>query len=161
MGFRTSLWRLLLVDRLGVDRLSDQEEDLAARFVTEMETALQAHGVYATPFVVLRVHDVLASMLVALRLERESIALEAGPDAMRQRTTVIELAGKARERLRKAMKELEDTCAKMGTPIDQGLDEVMNPIIEAGEGILEDALAFEESKRRKAAAGNVAEPQTD
>lgn len=53
-------------------------------------------------------------------------------------TTLIEAIGKARERTRKAIKELEEHCAKRGAPMNIGLADYMKPIIEKAGGILDD-----------------------
>ena len=52
--------------------------------------------------------------------------------------TLIEAIGKARERARKAIKELEEHCAKRETPINIGLADYMKPLIEKAGGILDE-----------------------
>ncbi len=53
--------------------------------------------------------------------------------------TLIEAIGKARERTRKAIKELEEHCTKRGAPMNIGLADYMKPLIEKAGGDL-DAL---------------------
>jgi hypothetical protein len=54
-----------------------------------------------------------------------------------------EALGKAQERLRKAVKELEEYYARTGSPIEIGLADLMKPVLKRAEGVLEDALEFE------------------
>ncbi len=50
-----------------------------------------------------------------------------------------EAVGKARERMRKAMKELEDFCDRAGKPIEEGLADTVKPIMKKTEGLAEKA----------------------
>lgn len=155
------LWRALLVERRAANVLSATEQQLARYFVEGMEAHLGRCGVALTPLIVLRVHDVLVSFLAALVLEGELGQEEAAPEEEQARSrgrrgvaVGLEALGKARERLRKAMNDLEEACAKAGTPIDRGLADIMKPILKKAHGVLESALAFEagKSSRRKAHA---------
>ena len=58
-------------------------------------------------------------------------------------TVQLEILGKARERLRKAMKELEEGCAKAFKPLHQGIADRMKPVLKKAEGILEESLRAE------------------
>ena len=137
----STLWRRLVVQRTGWTSLTPTQRAVADHLVQDMETLLDAHGVAPTPLVVLRVHDVLVSLLVTLQLERyvgEKGAASSGDDAKCAVLPEVESAAKARERLRKAMKELEDACARAGTPIDQGLADEVKPLLKQAEGITDD-----------------------
>lgn len=131
------LWRLLLIERLGEYACREVHREIAMCLVGDMAAFLKSHGVRQTPLVVLRVHDVLSSFLDVLGAE-EALAAVDEP-----RTAAVESAAKARERLRKAMKELEESCERLGSPIGKGLADAMKPILKASEGVLEDALAYE------------------
>ncbi len=141
------------------------DETCVNQFVAGLEASFQRHGVEQTPMVLLRVEDVLVSWLVVRRIEdllwAEGVYEAPGEDAAKGKgrgaglasvshglvlLPAIECAGKARERMRKAVKELEEACEKMGTPIDRGLHDLMKPIVEGAEGVLEDAIAFEQGK---------------
>ncbi len=61
----------------------------------------------------------------------------------------VEALAKTWERLRKAMKELEDTCKNAGTPVNKGLPDIVKPLLEKTEGILEEALEHEKKRRAK------------
>jgi len=144
------------------------DEETVHQFVAALEAVFQRHGVEQTPMVLLRVEDVLVSWLVVRRIEdllwAEGVYEESTEDAPKPKSRAgafasvsqglillpaIETAGKARERMRKAVKELEEACEKMGTPIDRGIHDIMKPIIEGAEGVLEDAIAFEEKKKEE------------
>jgi hypothetical protein len=93
----------------------------------------------------LRLEDVLSSYLVVRRLQQavwltETEEHESGRAGVAAIAAAAESLAKARERLRKAMKELEDLCAKTGTPIDVGLADRVQPLLERTKGVLEDAL---------------------
>ncbi len=145
MPVEQDLWRLLLIERLSEYACRDTHRALAACLVEDMAAFLKSHGVRQTPLVVLRVHDVLASFLDVLGAE-ETLAATDEP-----KTAAVESAAKARERLRKAMKELEESCERLGSPIGKGLADAMKPILKASEGVLEDALAYE-AKRTASSA---------
>lgn len=145
-----------------MSRYGDDEEVVEA-FVAGMRAVFERQGVVETPLLILRMEDVLANYLLVGRAERIS---ETGPARTANRkeggTEVAERntephapgldehIGKARERLRKSMKELEESCAKAGTPIDAGLADVMRPILKKAEGVLEGALRDHPRKRRVA-----------
>lgn len=151
--------------------LGPGEEDGVLRlFGRELEGMLRKHGVEPTPLLAIRVEDVVASWLTARRLEdalcedgasgldeaRTARGAAAAPGGLvRAPHPLLEAAGKARERLRKALKELEDACTagrgdeKLGAA---GLAEEVRPLLRLGDGVLDDALAFEARKARRAGA---------
>ena len=120
--------------------MSEVEQRLARRFVRGMGLVFEGHGVADTPLLALRVNDVLVSYVLVRRLEAGLYpgALEDGGDD-RAMAAVVEAVSRARERMRKAMKELEDACAKAGTPIDTGLADVVKPLLTAAAGLAEEA----------------------
>lgn len=136
-----NLWRLLLIERLEAYACGAGHREIAMCLVEDMAEFLKSHGVRQTPLVALRVHDVLSSFLDVLHAE-EALAVSDEP-----KTAAIESAAKARERLRKAMKELEESCERLGSPISKGLADAMKPILQASEGVLEDALAYEAKRK--------------
>jgi hypothetical protein len=139
----------------GKDWMTAKECAVTGAFVAEMDATFEAGAVVVTPLMVLRTEDVLVSHLMVQRIEQD-LAEDGDPDMdpKEQRArplALIEAAGKARERLRKAMKELEDACTKAGTPIDTGLADRMRPLLQQTEGTIEDALRFAEEKREREA----------
>jgi hypothetical protein len=126
----------------------DAEERLCARDLVERLAAqFDARGVVETPLLALRVNDLVVSLLLVRRIESQLAELPECPESekpnARSPATLAEAVGKARERMRKAMKELEDSCAKLGTPIDRGLADALRPIMLQGRGV--DDVALEET----------------
>ena len=128
------LWERLLGPRRAMARSRDAlERALIADFVGDIPTYFRQAGIPISPFTAIRVHDVLASLLSVYRIESASDG-----DA----PAIDEQAAKARERLRRAMKELEELCAKAGSPIQTGLPDSVKPLLHKAQGVLEAALAF-------------------
>jgi hypothetical protein len=145
-------WVLQGFKRGSKDRLTGPDRALAARFVSEVEDVFERHGVELTPLLALRVQDVLVSYLVVRRLEetlrRDGIVLGEHPHSSDEEEgkparvhPALEAAAKARERLRRAVHELEEACTRAGTPIDLGLADRMKPILKQARGVLDEALA--------------------
>jgi hypothetical protein len=145
-----ALWRLLLSRRIEMlPDLAPAQRELAHAFTEALRAHLDGHGVAPSPLVVARAADVQASLVDLVRIE-DAHALEAcgaGEATAKDAVARAEAAGKARERLRKAMKELEDSCAKAGTPIEKGLADRMRPLLKRAEGVLEESLRPPAKKR--------------
>ena len=120
-----------------------QEHIKVRHLMYAIEDLFSAHDAEVSPSVALRVEDVAASWIVAGRLEM-ALPRPTGGDAVEPAPPPVALLnhiGKARERLRKAIKELEDHCPKAGTPIAMGLAEEVAPLLKRAEGVMEEALA--------------------
>jgi hypothetical protein len=130
----------------------------AERFVADMAAVFEAYGVPVTPLAVLRVEDVLACHRVVTRVEAALsegdlfLAKESAQGVVYVAHPALEAAGKARERLRKAMRELEDACARAGAPINEGLAEKLAAMREDSDDIAGDALRFESKRDTKSKA---------
>lgn len=101
--------------------------------------ALTRYGVDSTPWMLLRAADLVMSHIDVRRLEiqlAESVESGTAPSP-----TAYDAAGKARERLRKAIKDFEDACARAGTPVDTGLADRVRPVLDRAAGVLDEALA--------------------
>lgn len=134
------LWQALLVERL-IEGRPAWERRVAQELAEALRAMLMEQGIGLSPLVVVRVHDVCESVMQVLRIEAAVDPQdEAGP------VKQLENAGKARERMRKAMKEFEDVCAKQGAPVGAGLADIMKPILRETEGVLDDAMAFNAKK---------------
>lgn len=109
------------------------ELELTRQFVRGIGTLLGDRGVVENPLLVLRVNDIVVTWLLARRLEE---SLGPGDDGETARTSAAQAdaIGKSRERLRKAIKELEEYCERAGTPIDTGLADLMKPVIQQVQG---------------------------
>jgi len=114
--------------------MNDEERRLNGQFVVGVRALLESRGVTENPLLALRVNDVVVSWLLVRRMEAR-LGEEGDPEAG-ERTTpaAADAIGKSRERLRKSIKDLEDYCARAGTPIDTGLADVMKPVIQQVQG---------------------------
>ena len=118
---------------LGETWMSGDEAELNRQFVRGVGKLLKDRGVAANPLLVLRVNDIVVSWLLARRME-EGLGGDGDGVAARTTSAQAEAIGKSRERLRKAIKELEEYCARAGTPIDTGLADLMKPVIQQIQG---------------------------
>jgi hypothetical protein len=118
---------------LGETWMSTDELELNLQLVRGVEQLLKNRGVAESPLLVLRVDDIVVSWLLTRRLEA---GLGPGDDGEVPRTSAsqADAIGKSRERLRKAIKELEEYCERAGTPIDTGLADRMKPVIQEVQG---------------------------
>jgi len=147
----TPLWQALLGASGPATTEPSQAQSPIGVFVAEMSQLLAVCGVAPTPTIVLRVHDVATTLTIALAIEDPLLeGLAAGGEMP---PSAVESAAKARERWRKAMKELEESCARAGSPIDQGLPDEVRPLLRKAEGVLEAALTATRSPEEAAAEG--------
>jgi len=118
---------------LGETWMSEEELELNRQLVRGVEQLLNDRGVAENPLLVLRVDDIVVSWLLTRRMEA---GLGPGDDGEVPRTgaSQADAIGKSRERLRKAIKELEEYCERAGTPIDTGLADRMKPVIQEVQG---------------------------
>lgn len=142
----------------------EHERSLATCLWEGVASLLRRHGVEQTPIILLRSDDVVASFLVVRRLERRLVGGEGGCADLEEKKPakdvqlqLIEALGRARERLRKAMKELEETCGKVAVPSEVCIPDQMKPILKEAEGILEKCL--ESGPRRKRRTGKAPKPE--
>ena len=146
---------------LRLDWAPEAWRPIAGAFILEMRLRFRERGVEETGPVSIHVRDVLAHLLYVLDLEQQWTAQpdtgdgKEGREAKREvNLPLLDALGKAWERVRKAMRELGDTCAKMGTPIDIGLADIIKPVLQKAEGVLDDATEFEARKKKCAARSN-------
>ncbi len=136
---------------LGNHVFNADDRDKIRQLLAEFEGMFERFGVPDTPCRNLRTLDVVIAYVHARQLDALLADAQANAEADAKgppQLSLFDAAGKAHERMRKAMKELEDYCNKAGTPIDVGLADIMKPIIEKAEGVLEDALEFEAHKQK-------------
>jgi hypothetical protein len=148
----------------GAEWMDDGERKLTCDITLAMAQDFARRGVPDSPLLAMRLEDVIVSYLHVRRAElaigKPSEAKDANEDAkdkvkgsvkgnVRENAALIEAAGKARERLRKAMKELEETYAKTAPSIHGGIAVQMKPLLKKAEGVLEDALRYEAEKKEK------------
>ena len=126
-------------------------------FAAEMGVLLEHSGVSLTPLMTCRIIDLATWWLLARRIQQ---ALPSGmlvngcePSPAEGKALEcrlhpgLEALAKTWERLRKAMKDLTDACKSEGTPLGKGLADTMKPILQQADGVLEDALAFEQARK--------------
>ncbi len=133
------------------------DRDKIRLLLAEFEGMFEQFGVPDTPCRNLRMLDVVIAYVHARRLDALLADAQANAESEAKgppQLSLFDAAGKAHERMRKAMKELEDYCNKAGTPVDVGLADIMKPIIEKAEGVLEDALEFEARKHKEEQDGS-------
>lgn len=136
---RRSLERLLL-DKGWV---WDGQVELARSLTHALLDFLEQRGVALTPLALLRVEDVVTNTVLVYRLEQgfgAEVEAEAGAARRPMEAALMESDGKARERLRKAAKELEDFVERAGSPANPGLADQVKPLLLEAHGVLEEAL---------------------
>lgn len=117
----------------GENWMSGEERELNGTFVRGAAKLLRSRGVAENPLLVLRVNDVVVSWLLTRRLE-EGLGHDDTGAPVPTTPAQADSIGKSRERLRKSIKDLEDYCARAGTPIDTGLADLMKPVIQQVQG---------------------------
>ena len=118
--------------------MTDEECRIMNYFMKLMRKLFKAKGVQDTPLIALRVIDVGIHHLLARRLELAlmPIVKENGEVALDISGATADHIGKTRERLRKAIRELEDACARLGSQVDMGLAEQLLPLIRETQDLL-------------------------
>ena len=104
--------------------MTPEERDLNRNFNQATTELLAARGVPVTPLIMLRVNDVIATWLLARRLE-SALAPKPGKPAPCPTPAQAGAIGKCRDRLRRAMKDLEACCARDAVPTGPDLPERM------------------------------------
>lgn len=122
---------------------------LARAFLQECHTWLSRHGIDPTPSVALRLVEVLSLTLTSRSLE-QTLSLEhvvtppphdaPSPTGRSTPHPLLETLAKAQERLRKALKELDECLPRGSTAGETGLADELRPLLMQSQGILEDAL---------------------
>ncbi len=170
-----------LINRLVCDPAAKRAPDRATieKLVAGFETLLESRSVEASPFVVLRMHDVITQYRVARNIERavfaEGVVADPPPKIDEQHPVVngvssnghkrssaakidvgslvlhpgIESLAKAWDRMRKALNELEGVCGTEASSHVPSLADLATPILERADGVLEEAVAAENERRRE------------
>jgi hypothetical protein len=145
-----------LINRLVCDSAARRAPDRATieKLVAGFETELEARAIKPSPFVVLRIHDVITQYRIARRLERcvfdegvvtaPETAPKNGHDVERYETETdarrlwprvhpaVEASAKAWERVRKALHELEAVCGTARTGHALSLADAGGAVVGAG-----------------------------
>jgi len=162
-----------LVNRLVCDSAARRAPDRTTieKLVAGFETELESRDVEPAPFVVLRIHDVITQYRIARRIERQvfedgvvgasAAAAENGhaepngkkPNGRAKASSGVhpgvEILAKSWERVRKALHDLEAVCGTASAGRAMSLADLAAPLLEQGDGILEEAIAAENERQRE------------
>ncbi len=128
------------------------EREFARGFMRDLSaTVPETHT--ALPLLLIHAEDVVVSYCIVNRLERalllEGPLPDRTPDAPKAPAVhpALEAASKARERLRKAMKELEDALGQSeGGTAARGIADAVRPLLRQAEGLLDESLEENENR---------------
>ena len=130
--------------------MTPSELNLNREFIRATADSLAAQGVPETALLTLRVNDVASTWLLTRRLESALTPAEGQP-APCPTPAQAGAIGKCRERLRRAIKELEACCTRDAAPVRQGLGliEKMHEAVGVARatGILDEPAAAGERNR--------------
>jgi len=128
--------------------MDEEERRYAEALSVEFEAFLGERHVHASPLLHLRTRDVIVGILMVRRAEA-SFA-DQGAEAKRRQeegdgasdfktqALLLNTHGRAAERLRKAMRDLEVHCRQVGSPIDVSLANVVRPAMEKLPDVFDD-----------------------
>lgn len=125
--------------------MTEEERKLMRSLMAAIRRLFKEKGVQETPLLAMRVIDLGIHFLLSRRLE---LVLTPGVKDTGEVTLDIsgpqaDHIGKTRERLRKAIRELEDACSRLGSPIDIGLADKLLPLVLETQELLHGSY-FEE-----------------
>ncbi len=125
---------------------------LVDAFITQMRRHIDDSGVAVSPFLLIRLEEILVLWLINRRMLDELCARtvfdqpedtsqpDDTPQKPRKSSPLVETACKTQERMRKAMKELEELLAKAGIANDNGMPDALMKLIDDAKDAFEDAL---------------------
>ncbi len=136
---------------------SDLEvEELASALESALGPLIAASGSALVPSVALRAEELVAAWLTARRMEdvlrAEGVCRmqEGDNQCFKEVHPMVEKATKARERVRKALQELEAACKATAASGGTGaLGDEVSSLLRLGDGVLDDALAYEKRKSKR------------
>jgi hypothetical protein len=132
-------------------------EALAGCLETVLAPFLGGQGAALLPLVALRAEELVVAWLIARRMEDIlraegvcTLQVVEGELRFKEIHPMVEKSMKARERVRKALQELEEACKATAVSGGSGaLGDEVGPLLRLGEGVLEDALNFEKRKQKR------------
>lgn len=121
--------------------MTKAEKLINKKIVSALGRLLAANGVQESPLVWMRVADVSVHWLL---LKRQENCLAPGEDGILPELggSLADQIGKSRERVRKAIRELEEACTRLGKPIGEGLAEQMLPVVKKTQDLLHNDLSL-------------------
>ena len=129
------------------------------KFIAALKRLFSGCGVEETPLLVLRVEDVAIHYLLVRRIEEGLAPASDNAEGAVSGCSgaLADQIGKSRERLRKAIRELEDACARLGRPIDVGIADQLLPLVRQTGDLLHNAeLATPENGDKSPDSGRTA-----
>ncbi|MBW7866229.1 MAG: hypothetical protein H3C30_17660 [Candidatus Hydrogenedentes bacterium] len=135
--------------------MSPEERLTHTNFITAVTAQLDARKVPASATLILRVAEAANLLHLARRLERGLTPSPEDPGNYSVTPALAEQIGKARERLRKALKEIEDTCATLGARASRGFADEIRPMLDKGADLLNDPRVTHET------VAEIVPPETD
>lgn len=148
-----------------------QDKALIERLVAAFESVLEDRDIEPTPFVVLRLHDVITQYRLARRIEaavfaegivntpqpEPNSATKPDTNGTKRRPAVkdtglhpgLDALTKAWDRVRKALHDLEAACAPDKGGRIPSLADVAAPLLERADGVIEQALEAENERQRE------------
>ena len=140
--------------------LKSEHKRMIKPIIRRFEKWFKDNGQALSPFLAIRLEELIVAWMVARRLEealrKEGACRWKENDGNRECVgahPLVDAAGKARERVRKVLKDLEDnsgSSAKDAENTQEGLAEQVAPLLKLSEGVIEEAMAFERKKQEKA-----------
>jgi myo-inositol-1-phosphate synthase len=121
---------------IGAPWLTPEERVYIRKFLGAVHQLFLSSGVKDSPLLALRVVDVAVHLLLSRRQERALIPEEKCDGTPELSGALADQIGKGRERLRKAIKELEEACARLGSPVDTGIAGQMLPLVRQTSDLL-------------------------
>jgi hypothetical protein len=129
-----------------LEQLEPDEREWACAFLSEMRLAFERDSIQVTPLIITRLDIVIREYLTIRKpvgTTTEASANSADPQEKGKRATstaASEANGKARDRFRKAVSELEDSCVPLKKPV-VGLADRLRPLILDARRVAEKAAA--------------------
>lgn len=135
------------------DGLSVEESAWRARFLDDVRDLFEERDVEVTPFIARALEEIVALSIISARLFAALKMLTPlhpeDKSLNRDFFACADMLMKALEKRRKAVSELEETCAKAGTPTKLGIADKMKPLVRQGSGVIELAITKTVPKPRK------------
>jgi len=119
--------------------MTEEERRIMGYFMVLIRRLFKARGIQDTPLIALRAIDVGIHCLLVRRLELvlTPTVKENGEITLDISGAMADHIGKTRERLRKAIRELEDACARLGSPVDVGIADQLLPLVRETRDLLQ------------------------
>ena len=127
-----------------------EEQELVAAAVRELQIRIRKAAKSHGPLALMRLEGVLTLYVLARRVGLDALRVglcfandgaDDSPPGNTPRPADGDDVGKAQERLRKALKEFEDSTALEPESSGSGLANLLRPLLKNADGVLEEALA--------------------